>query len=152
MNKLTTLVNQLEQHILDFEKINVKFSAANVGWQIEHSLITINMIIAVLKKSNSDNFQSKFNFSKFGVFLFKKIPRGRAKAPKVVIPQSDYDTTSLQNHITITLQNIDSLSTVHPNQFFKHPYFGDLKLKDAIRFLEIHTQHHLSIIKDIISK
>ena len=152
MNKLAALVNELEHHIADFEKQNVKFSAANVGWQIEHSLITIDMIITVLKKSNPDNFQSKFNFSKFRVFLFKKIPRGRAKAPKVVVPQPDYNATSLQNHVTITLQNIDSLSTIQPNQFFKHPYFGDLKLRDAIRFLEIHTQHHLSIIKDIISK
>lgn len=152
MNKLAALVNELKHHIVDFEKHNVKFSAANVGWQIEHSLITINMIITVLKKSNPDNFQSKFNFSKFRVFLFKKIPRGRAKAPKVVIPQPDYNATSLQNHVTITLQNIDSLSTIQPNQFFKHPYFGDLKLNDAIKFLEIHTQHHLSVIKDIISK
>ncbi|MEY4874907.1 MAG: hypothetical protein RL708_56 [Bacteroidota bacterium] len=152
MNKLAALVNQLQQHIVDFEKSNIKFSAANVGWQIEHSLITIDMIIMVLKKSNSDNFQSKFNFSKFRVFLFNKIPRGRAKAPKIVTPQAGYTISSLQNHIAITLQNIDSLSTVQPNQFFKHPYFGDLKLKDAIKFLEIHTQHHLSIIKDIISK
>ncbi|MFM2048600.1 MAG: hypothetical protein RI955_1148 [Bacteroidota bacterium] len=152
MNKLAALVNQLQPHIVDFEKSNIKFSAANVGWQIEHSLITIDMIIMVLKKSNSANFQSKFNFSKFRVFLFNKIPRGRAKAPKIVTPQVGYTIASLQHHITITLQNIDSLSTIQPNQFFKHPYFGDLKLKDAIKFLEIHTQHHLSIIKDIISK
>ncbi|MEY2828411.1 MAG: hypothetical protein RIQ33_269 [Bacteroidota bacterium] len=152
MNKLATIVNELQQHILDFEKVNEKFSVANVGWQIEHSLITIDMIIMVLKKSNSDSFQNKFNFSKFRVFLFNKIPRGRAKAPKIVIPQVAYHVSSLHHHINITLQNIDSLSTIQPNQFFKHPYFGDLKLKDAIQFLEIHTQHHLSIIKDIIRK
>jgi hypothetical protein len=152
MNKLAALVNQFEQHIFDFEKSNIKFSVANVGWQIEHSLITIDTIISVLKKSNSANFQSKFNFSKFRVFLFNKIPRGRAKAPKIVTPQVGYTIASLQHHIAITLQNIDSLSTIQPNQFFKHPYFGDLKLKDAIKFLEIHTQHHLSIIKDIIRK
>jgi hypothetical protein len=39
---------------------------------------------------------------------------------------------------------------VSKDHFFEHPYFGKLKLKETIRFLEIHTTHHLSIIEDIV--
>jgi hypothetical protein len=42
------------------------------------------------------------------------------------------------------------LELVSRDHFFEHPYFGKLKLKETIRFLEIHTQHHLDIIRDII--
>ena len=33
---------------------------------------------------------------------------------------------------------------MEPNRFFTHPVFGDLNLKLAVRFLEVHTQHHLN--------
>ncbi|MEN9523615.1 MAG: hypothetical protein RL065_1992 [Bacteroidota bacterium] len=152
MNNLIALVNQLEQNISYFEKSNLKFSSANVGWQIEHSLLTIDRIIMALEKSNPELFKKKFNFSKFRVFLFNKIPRGKAKAPKIVTPQSDINSASLKNHIETTIKNIHQLNYIQPNHFFSHPYFGDLIVKDAINFLEIHTQHHLFIIQDIIRK
>lgn len=34
--------------------------------------------------------------------------------------------------------------------FFKHPYFGNLNVKDAIKMLKLHTRHHIDIINDII--
>jgi hypothetical protein len=35
-------------------------------------------------------------------------------------------------------------------QYFHHPFFGHLKLNKTIKFLEIHTNHHLQIIHEII--
>jgi hypothetical protein len=32
---------------------------------------------------------------------------------------------------------------------FKHPYFGGLDPRQAVRFLEVHTDHHLRIVADI---
>jgi hypothetical protein len=46
---------------------------------------------------------------------------------------------------------ITTLELISKDHFFTHPYFGDLKKKQTILFLEIHTQHHLEIIEDIIS-
>ena len=41
------------------------------------------------------------------------------------------------------------LETLNANSYFKHPYFGDLNLKKTLWFLNLHTNHHLKIIKDI---
>lgn len=152
MKKLLALVNQLEVYISSHEKVNPAFSSATIGWQIDHSLLTIDMIIGALQKSNPDKFIAAFNFAKFRVFLFRKIPRGRAKAPKIVMPNNTFDIVSLQNHIAATKEKIELLKNIPSNHFFTHPYFGDLKLKDAITFLEIHTQHHLSIIEDVMKE
>jgi len=75
------------------------------------------------------------------VFTRKKIPRGRAKSPKIVIPKK-YDELSLEKDC--------KNSIIDKDKYFKHPYFGDLKLDKAIQFLEIHTNHHLEIIHDIL--
>ena len=42
------------------------------------------------------------------------------------------------------------MKELHANSNFKHPYFGVLNLKMTKRFLEIHTNHHLKIIKEIL--
>jgi len=41
------------------------------------------------------------------------------------------------------------LKTLPKDRYFEHPFFGKLKLKQTINFLEIHTMHHLDIIEDI---
>ena len=81
----------------------------------------------------------------------KKIPRGKAKAPQVVVPKEGITIADLEYHLTKARDAIKALEFVSKNHFFKHPYFGDLKKKQTILFLEIHTQHHLKIIQDIVS-
>ena len=85
------------------------------------------------------------------VLLTKKIPRGKAKSPKVVLPQENISNESLVRHLLLTKDSIMNLESLSKDKYFTHPYFGDLKLNQTIRFLEIHTQHHLEIIEDIIS-
>jgi hypothetical protein len=81
----------------------------------------------------------------------KKIPRGKAKAPKVVVPKEGVTIANLEQHLAKARDAIKALEFVSKNHFFKHPYFGNLKKKQTILFLEIHTQHHLKIILDIVS-
>lgn len=38
------------------------------------------------------------------------------------------------------------------NAFFEHPLFGVLNKKDTMKFLKMHTTHHLKIIQDISKK
>jgi hypothetical protein len=48
-------------------------------------------------------------------------------------------------------QKSEVFGKLDSNQFFTHPVFGNLKLKQARRIVAIHTQHHIKIINEIIS-
>jgi hypothetical protein len=85
------------------------------------------------------------------VLATKKIPRGKAKAPKVVVPKADITCADLEHHLAKARDTVKSLGLVSKDNYFEHPYFGKLKLKETIRFLEIHTTHHLNIIEDIVN-
>lgn len=151
-NNLDVLLTRLESHIVNSELINLNISQSTVGWQIEHSLLTINGIVNAVAKSNPKDYKWKFSFMKWVILATKKIPRGQAKAPKVVVPKATINNDDLQKHLTTTREVIKVLGLVPKDYFFEHPYFGKLKLKQTIRFLEIHTSHHLNIIEDIVSK
>ena len=150
MIKLEILLNQLESRIPLFEKENLAISKSNVGWHIEHSLLTLNGVIKFLTHSNPKEYRWKFKFSKMVIFILGKIPRGKAKAPQIVVPNTTIDLASLQEHINKTRNSLLELKTISKDHYFEHPFFGKIKRDDTIRFLEIHTNHHLEIIEDII--
>lgn len=150
MNPLLSLLLLLEIYISNLDKRNSKVSNSTVGWQIDHSLLVINGIVEQLEISNPNEFQPKWNFPKFMVFTTGKIPRGKAKAPKVVIPTQVATQEELKAKLEAAKNNILKLNSLSENQFFNHPYFKDLNVKQTEKFLVIHTKHHLKIIQDIL--
>lgn len=150
MNSLHNLLLLLESYISNSDKRNSKVSNSTVGWQIDHSLLVINGIVEQLEISNPNEFQPKWNFPKFMVFTMGKIPRGKAKAPKVVIPTHVATQEELKAKLEVAKNNILKLDSFSENSFFKHPFFKDLNVKQTEKFLVIHTQHHLKIIQDIL--
>lgn len=150
MNPLLPLLQQLERHISNFEKTNPNVSNSTIGWQIDHCLLVINGIISQLEISNPTAFQPKWNFPKFMVFTTGKIPRGKAKAPKVVMPIQVATQNELKAKLEVAKNNVLKLDSFSENQFFNHPFFKDLNVKQTKRFLMIHTKHHLKIIEDIL--
>ena len=150
MNSLLPLLHQLENHISNLDKTNFKVSNSTVGWQIDHCLLVINGIIEQLEISNPNEFQPKWNFPKFMVFTMGKIPRGKAKAPKVVIPTRVATQEDLKAKLELAKNNILKLNSFSENLFFKHPFFNHLNVKQTKKFLVIHTKHHLKIIEDIL--
>ena len=150
MKPLHHILLQLENHIPNLDKTNSKVSNSTVGWQIDHSLIVINGIIEQLEISNPNEYQPKWNFPKFMVFTTGKIPRGKAKAPKVVIPTQVATQEELKAKLEVAKNNILKLNSFSENLFFKHPFFNHLNVKQTKKFLVIHTKHHLKIIEDIL--
>ncbi|MCF8321312.1 MAG: DUF1569 domain-containing protein [Flavobacterium sp.] len=150
MKNLEKLLDQLESRISLFEKENIAISKSNVGWHIEHSLLTLNGVTKVLLQSDPKDYQWKFNFTRFLILKTGKIPRGKVKAPKVVVPQTTIDRATLLTHIKESRNSLLELKTISKDHYFEHPFFGKIKRKDTIRFLEIHTNHHWKIMEDII--
>jgi hypothetical protein len=149
MKSLQQLLLEAESNIPKHNISNLSISKASVGWHIEHILLTLNGIIANVKKSNPTDFKWSFKPMKYVIFATKKIPRGKAKSPAVVMPKY-FDEATLVEHIELAKQNLEDLKNMDSNKFFNHPVFGNLKLGDTITFLRIHTQHHVGIINDIL--
>jgi hypothetical protein len=150
MNPLHNILLQLESHIPNLEKTNSKISSSSIGWQIDHCLLVINGIISQLEVSNPSEYRPKFNLPKFIVFTTGKIPRGKARAPKIVMPVDVATANELKSKIELAKTNILKLSSFPTNAHFKHPFFNDLNTKQTGKFLAIHTKHHLKIIEDIL--
>ena len=150
MTKLTALINELETKIKYSEKINSAVSKSSVGWHIQHSLLVASQIINAMENSNPADYRYKFSLPKFLVYTLNKIPRGKAKAPESVLPEQIFNTDELMKDIQLLKSELSVLNTLQPNHYFKHPYFGNLNLKAAIKMLQLHTKHHINIINDII--
>jgi hypothetical protein len=150
MKELKKLLIELESKIPNQELLNPLVSKSSVGWHIEHILLTMNLVIEAVQKSNPNNYKRTFNLNRFLVFTLNKIPRGKVKAPKIVQPKEDFTTDSLKKHLEKGKTNLAKLSAISANSYFEHPYLGQLNLNPTIRFIKIHTKHHLKIIKEII--
>ncbi|RKS02240.1 DinB family protein [Flavobacterium sp. 102] len=151
MNQLHKLLNQIESHIPNLEKINPSVSQSCIGWQLDHSLIVINSVVTQIKSSNPENYKWKFKWIRTYIQITNKIPRGKVKVPKSVSPVDVATAEALKAKLEQARKGIADLEKLHSNSYFTHPFFGDLNLKTTIWFLKLHTNHHLKIVTDIIS-
>lgn len=149
MQTLEKLIAQLELAIPNFEKMNPAISKSNIGWHIDHALMVLIGIIDTTSKSDPVAYKWEFNFRRLVVMGRRKIPRGKAKAPKSVQPKGDYTKESLKEKIAKAKSKLEELKLLPSNKYFAHPGLGNMKLKQTIKFLEIHTGHHVSIIEEI---
>lgn len=150
MRNLEKLVEELISNIVHKDKVKLDVSKSNVGWHLDHSSKVINGIIFQLKNSNPDNYKRNFNLKRLFVFTLNKIPRGKANAPKSVQSFEKINETDLTNQLEISEKLIQEIDKLDKNCNFIHPYFDILNKKQTIKFLNIHTNHHLKIIKDIL--
>ena len=56
----------------------------------------------------------------------------------------------VENQLRLVTKNLESFNDLEKNSFFIHPLFKQLNKKQTIKFLKLHTNHHLKIIKDIL--
>ena len=150
MHAIHNILQQLENHIPNLEKTNSRISSSSIGWQIDHCLIVINGVMSQLEVSNPSEYRPKFNLPKFLVFTTGKIPRGKARAPKIVNPTEIATISDLNSKIEQAKVNLLKFEHLPKNAHFKHPFFGHINTLQTEKFLRIHTYHHLKIIQDIL--
>jgi len=140
----------MEDSIQFKERKNLKVSKATVGWHLDHSLKVLNGVLIAIKESDPKLYKKKFNSLRFITFILGKFPRGKAKSPKRVLPPEIIETTAIENQLRELKKNIEFIPELKEHQFFEHPFFCHLNKKQTIKFLGMHTNHHLKIIKDIL--
>ncbi len=130
--------------------VNKTVSNAAVGWHIQHTLQVINGICLTLMRSKEKNYNRTFNFKKTYILLTGHFPRGKAKAPKVTNDTEDITLEAIQKHLSNSYRLLEKVKQLPKNSHFNHSIFGKLNLKESKKFLRIHTEHHLKIIRSIL--
>jgi len=149
MQQLQRLISELESHIPNFERTNPNVSNSTIGWQVDHSLIMVNIIVDQVKKSNPADYKWRFNGFRTFFKIANKFPRGKVRAPKSVQPLGIASVEDLKAKVILAKKNIAELESLPANSYFIHPIFGNLNLRQTIWFLRLHTKHHLTIIEEI---
>jgi hypothetical protein len=149
LEKINDIANKLNDYIPHHNKLVTNVSLSSIGWHIQHSLQVLMAITIALKESKPKDYKRNFKIFWLLISFLGSIPRGKGQAPKSVLPMGEISIDSLQNSMNQTINLLMKLNNLSSKAFFVHPYFGTLRLKDAIHFMEIHTKHHLKIIQDI---
>jgi len=134
------------------DKIVEQVSAWSVYKHVEHVLLTNSSILSAIERGDAPLKIEKRTFIGYVVLLLGYIPRGRAKAPKEVEPlgKSKSDLQEFNQELIGRLESLLNAPLNEPNKVIaNHPYFGGLSKKQWIRFLVIHSRHHLKIIEKI---
>ncbi|ANQ52434.1 DUF1569 domain-containing protein [Flammeovirga sp. MY04] len=150
-----TLLDQINQLVIytqteAFRKTVPSVSKAGVDWHVYHSILSMNLICEALINSNPEQYQSVFNIKWWIIKLIKKMPRGKARAPKYVNNFGNVDLSIVEMELDKGYQLIEQIDTLSENHYFRHFVFGELNVKEAKKMMIIHTNHHIKIIQDIL--
>jgi hypothetical protein len=149
IDKNEALLKQLESYLELHQKLNDSISGETIGWHIAHSCMVINTITNAIVHSNPAKAKPVFNATYYWFLLTNYIPRGKAKAPNIVIPEKTITKAEIIKQIELAKANLQILASTQKQKYFTHPIFGDLNVPKTLRFFIVHTNHHLKIIRDI---
>jgi len=149
LDKNIAILKQVENYIEFDQKVNPIISNETIGWHIAHSCMVINSITNAIVQSNPLNAKPVFSAAYYWVLLTNHIPRGKAKAPNIVIPKQSITQEQIEQEVELAKANLQTLASAQKDKYFTHPIFGDLDVPKTLKFFAVHTNHHLKIIRDI---
>ena len=148
--QLTKIGSLLEQENTLVEPV----STWSVYEHLEHLLVADQGIVELLKAKEEPPETVPRTLTGRIVMFTGRIPRGRAKSPKHVVPSLRERSELLAIKSSID-QNISALDHEELSHYRKavgnHPYFGSFTPAEWLKFMVIHNNHHLRIVSDITS-
>lgn len=86
-----------------------------------------------------------------------RLPRGRAQAPAFTLPPEEPGRGELEHSLARNRQALSALAPhlpalSHLEGRLRHPRLGMLDAPQWLRFVRIHSTHHLAIIRDVASR
>ncbi|OEK05531.1 hypothetical protein BFP71_09730 [Roseivirga misakiensis] len=132
------------------DSLNAEVSKSDVAWHIDHMLKVVNKIYDSLSSSDPTEYKYQFSLARPFVFLWGDFPRGIATSPKVVLPPDNINTADIYTQLKEARDKMDRFDELPKKSFFYHFAFKNLNRRRTKRFIEVHTKHHLKIIRDIL--
>lgn len=126
------------------------------GWcpaeHLDHMAKVTGSVVGVL---GDENAQRRPGVTLIGrlIMLVGWIPRGRGKSPKRLLP-TRASAEEIEASIARVQHALDALpaTALSPARgpVVPHPLFGGLTPPQALRFMVVHNEHHLKIVRDIL--
>ncbi|HXG59541.1 MAG TPA: DinB family protein, partial [Thermoanaerobaculia bacterium] len=156
-SEVATLRSQLDRFRALASNGSLGRSAPEVsGWSIaEHVDHCLKSSRAILARINDPRpCDGGINFVGRLVLLTGWIPRGRGKSPEKmrggVVTGGEVAASLRELEAVVAAFTPEAMSCRAP--VVRHPYFGGLDPRQALRFTIIHNRHHLRIIDDITGR
>ncbi|WP_379966351.1 DUF1569 domain-containing protein [Epilithonimonas sp. UC225_85] len=150
MDKIINQLQKIESLLTKIDVRNDKVSKASVGWHLEHLLLILNSSLKGLTMTDPKDYKPKFSLKKFVFLNFGLIPRGKIRAPKQFFPLETPTMESILKLMNLAKERLEATKNLPEKSFITHPFLGDFDKKTTLRFLWLHSNHHLKIVDDIL--
>lgn len=149
LSKITFQIAELRDLIEDAEVQDGSVSAWSVGMHIQHCALSMSGIAKQLLGCDEKPLGGPTSIG-WLVLKTRQIPRGGAQAPEGTIPRPDETPEALNGMLTLAATLVEQVPDIAEDSWFQHFALGFLTRDRALRFVEIHNEHHLAIIEDIL--
>ena len=150
MDKIEIQLQKIESLSSKIDVVNESVSKASVGWHLEHLLLILNSSLKGLTLTNPKDYNPKFSLKKFVFVNFGIIPRGKISSPKQFVPVNVPTQESILKLMNLAKTRLEAVKSLPEKSFITHPFLGDFEKKTTLRFLWLHSNHHLKIVDDIL--
>ncbi|HEX6100887.1 MAG TPA: DinB family protein [Thermoanaerobaculia bacterium] len=137
----------------DLSARNERVSAWCLAEQLDHVTKVTLSVVNVLGNPDAPRLDGGINVLGRLVLWLNWIPRGVGKSPSRLrgAPAVAADLDGAIGRLTAAFDALpfDALRASRV-PVVRHPRFGSLTPPQALRFLEVHTHHHLKIIDDML--
>jgi len=123
----------------------------SIGMHVHHCCLSMLGISRALVASTPPPPRSRPPWITSVILLTGRIPRGRAQAPRAVIPLAPTAQADLLELLNESGRQLDLVTRLDPQAWFKHFELGVLRRDRALRFIHVHNEHHVRIVSDILS-
>jgi len=127
----------------------------SIGQQVDHVLKVLEAGQRFFGGSQEPpaRLSSGMNLTGHLLLALGWIPRGVGKSPRGVLPADrtvdDLAERAARLRSFYCDTPLPEAVLADPTPVFPHPYFGGLTTLQGLRFLGLHTRHHLKIVADI---
>ena len=150
MKNIKDQLLKIESLLPKIEVRNGKVSKASVGWHLEHLLLILNSSLKGLTMTDPEDYKPKFSLKKYVFLNFGLIPRGKIRAPKQFFPLEVPTQESILKLLNLAKDRLEAAKELPEKSFITHPFLGDFDKQTTLRFLWLHSNHHLKIVDDIL--
>lgn len=133
-----------------------RHAAAVSSWsihkQVEHTALVARQILELvegLEAGTAGEPTGRLRWPAHLVLTLGWIPRGKGVAPPSVLPGDAPDAAAIRGILEAARSRLCTRRPPSGGNRAAHPHFGGMTARQWARFLDIHTRHHLKIIRDI---